>query len=260
MLFGATRQIETLPDGSLIIRDYHKDGSLCNEIHSNSDLEVHHDHGPAMISYREDGSVASEGYYQYGKLHRDDGPAHRSYYPDGLDQAIEWYQENILHRGDGPALESWFDSGQPMRREYRHQGELHRPYAEGPALEQWLWNGEAEPTIIEFREHGLRPQDLSPWTDEEITRQVYLLMSAHEYCKTGFTTTSFKGLTADAVWDGTTYAPTISRTNTNRLAYSGVMGFTNTSKRSVTLAHLTRQIRLRQQELSHRQTLGQGHR
>jgi hypothetical protein len=63
----------------------------------------HREHGPAVINYYEDGTIAHCCYYIDGQIHKEDGPAWVDYDKDGSIVEECWYLNGERHRTDGPA-------------------------------------------------------------------------------------------------------------------------------------------------------------
>ena len=70
---------------------YYKDGTVSGK--RNRSKILHREDGPAIIRYRQDGSIVFEGYYIEGELHREDGPADIDYYEDGSIKYEAYYIE-----------------------------------------------------------------------------------------------------------------------------------------------------------------------
>ncbi len=77
--------------------------------------QLHSDQGPALIGYRDDGSVFSVSYFCHGQRHRVDGPAYVGYHPNGIVAAEMYYIEGKLHREEGPAGIEFRENGSRLR-------------------------------------------------------------------------------------------------------------------------------------------------
>lgn len=58
---------------------YHNNGVISKEIYTNDSYNFHRNNGPALKSYRDDGSVEYEIFYRNGQKHNELGPAHIKY-------------------------------------------------------------------------------------------------------------------------------------------------------------------------------------
>lgn len=65
----------------MIYKDHYENGNIANIFHYDNG-KLHNFNGPAVISYKRDGSVLREKYYINGKIHRLDGPAYIEYIGD----------------------------------------------------------------------------------------------------------------------------------------------------------------------------------
>lgn len=72
---------------------YYSTGEVYTESHIVNKIR-HRDNAPAVIYYRQDGSIKREYYYQHGKLHRNDGPALTYYYSDGTIEYIKYFKHD----------------------------------------------------------------------------------------------------------------------------------------------------------------------
>ena len=106
---------------------------------------LHREDGPAVITYRADGSIWGEEWYINGVRHREDGPALIWYYNDGSIWQEEWRINGVVHREDGPAFiryhndrsiwyEAWWWCGMYHRHDYTKAARI---YADGRCDYYW---------------------------------------------------------------------------------------------------------------------------
>jgi len=85
----------------------------------------HMDDGdPAETLFTEDGKVAIQRWYEYGKLHRVDGPAYIDYYESGEVKHEIWFANGKYHRADGSAMIWYYRSGEVRSEVWYVNGEL----------------------------------------------------------------------------------------------------------------------------------------
>jgi hypothetical protein len=212
--------------------------------------------GPAYTSWYSTGVQSVVSYYVDGLNHRDVGPAFVSWDQNGELKVERYLQRGLIHREDGPA-ETYYHQETPIKLKWMREGVEHRPYKEGPAYIAYLADGTKRVVEAEYRQNGKRPRDLSAWTTDQIVEQTHLLIAAREQYAAALDpevvyTWVYLGtdwaLTPECLsYNDGRHVPVIIASDYSRLAWNGV------KRHQDMLAHLTRQIRLRQRELSRRQ-------
>jgi hypothetical protein len=124
-------------------------------LYQNADNALHREDGPAVETYRDDGTLLKAEYFHLGEAHREDGPAEVDYHKNGHARVEHHYVEGERHREDGPSTVVYYEDGLVKRTAYWRNDVLHRN--DGPAE-------------VHFDEHGAVIEERFCRDDEEISR------------------------------------------------------------------------------------------
>lgn len=137
---------------------YREDGTVKREEWWEGSV-LHRVDGPAFVRYYDDGWF--EVWYQHGQRHRDDGPAVTRFYEDGRVAREDWYLSGVRHRVDGPAVIEYYPDGTVKKEEWYFSGE--RGCARGASFVAYRPDGSVEHKV--WHRAGIR--EMSRWYDED---------------------------------------------------------------------------------------------
>lgn len=114
--------VEVLEDGTRVTTMTNKASGRLKRVWYVLDGENHREDGPALVIYREDGSVASESYFVHGCPFRaDGGPTEVKWQPNGYRKEcfmLPQQRAGLLHRPNGPSEVIYDPKGEVTEERY----------------------------------------------------------------------------------------------------------------------------------------------